>query len=186
MRISVIGTGYLGAVHAAGMADLGYDVVGIDVDPDKVATLQRGEAPFYEPGLEPLLRKHVESGRLRFTTDLAAAVGADVHFLCVGTPQSRRSDAADLRFVDDAITRLSALLAAHPGAPALVVGKSTVPVGTAARLQATLHGLAGPDVELAWNPCARTGWSSASRGRVPSPCCAGSTPRRSRRTPRWW
>ena len=152
MRISVIGTGYLGAVHAAGMADLGYDVVGIDVDPDKVATLQRGEAPFYEPGLEPLLRKHVESGRLRFTTDLAAAVGADVHFLCVGTPQSRRSDAADLRFVDDAITRLSALLAAHPGAPALVVGKSTVPVGTAARLQATLHELAGPDVDLAWNP----------------------------------
>ena len=75
MRVSVIGTGYLGAVHAAGMADLGFDVVGVDVDPAKVATLQRGEAPFYEPGLEPLLRKHVEAGRLRFTTDLAEVGG---------------------------------------------------------------------------------------------------------------
>ena len=73
------------------MADLGFEVVGVDVDPAKVATLQRGEAPFYEPGLEPLLRKHVEAGRLRFTTDLAQAADADVHFLCVGTPQSRRS-----------------------------------------------------------------------------------------------
>ena len=150
MRVSVIGTGYLGAVHAAGMADLGFEVVGVDVDPTKVATLQRGEAPFYEPGLEPLLRKHVEAGRLRFTTDLAEAAGAEVHFLCVGTPQSRRSDAADLSYVDDAIARLSAHL--RGGGPALVVGKSTVPVGTAERLQATLHELAGPEVELAWNP----------------------------------
>jgi UDPglucose 6-dehydrogenase len=148
VRVSVIGTGYLGAVHAAGMADLGFDVVGVDVDPAKVATLQRGEAPFYEPGLEPLLRKHVEDGRLRFTTDLAEAAGADVHFLCVGTPQSRRSNAADLTYVDDAIARL----AVHLTGPALVVGKSTVPVGTAQRLQATLHELAGPQVELAWNP----------------------------------
>ena len=120
MRVSVIGTGYLGAVHAAGMADLGFEVVGVDVDPTKVATLQRGEAPFYEPGLEPLLRKHVEAGRLRFTTDLAEAAGAEVHFLCVGTPQSRRSDAADLSYVDDAIARLSAHL--RGGGPALVVG----------------------------------------------------------------
>jgi len=150
VRVSVIGTGYLGAVHAAGMADLGYEVVGIDVDPTKVATLQRGEAPFYEPGLEPLLRKHVEAGRLRFTTDLAAAEDAEVHFLCVGTPQSRRSDAADLSYVDDAIARLSAHLRGR--GPALVVGKSTVPVGTAERLQATLHELGGPEVELAWNP----------------------------------
>jgi UDPglucose 6-dehydrogenase len=93
---------------------------GDDVDPAKVATMQRGEAPFYEPGLEPLLRKHVEAGRLRFTTDLAQAADADVHFLCVGTPQSRRSDAADLTYVDDAIARL----AAHLNGPALVVGKS--------------------------------------------------------------
>ena len=148
MRVSVIGTGYLGAVHAAGMADLGFDVVGIDVDTAKVATLQRGEAPFYEPGLEPLLRKHVEDGRLRFTTDLAEAAGAEVHFLCVGTPQSRRSDAADLSYVDDAVARL----AAHVRGPALVVGKSTVPVGTAERLQTMLTDLAGPGVELAWNP----------------------------------
>jgi UDPglucose 6-dehydrogenase len=156
VRLSVIGTGYLGAVHAAGMADLGFEVVGVDVDPAKVALLQRGEAPFYEPGLEPLLRKHVEAGRLRFTTDLAEAAAAEVHFLCVGTPQSRRSDAADLTYVDDAVARLAAHLArraAHdPGRPALVVGKSTVPVGTAQRLQATLHELAGPHVELAWNP----------------------------------
>jgi UDPglucose 6-dehydrogenase len=148
VRVSVIGTGYLGAVHAAGMADLGFQVVGVDVDPAKVATLQRGEAPFYEPGLEPLLRKHVEAGRLRFTSDLAEVAGADVHFLCVGTPLSRRSDAADLTFVDEAVARL----AAHLNRPALVVGKSTVPVGTAARLQAMLHELAGPEAELAWNP----------------------------------
>jgi UDPglucose 6-dehydrogenase len=141
--VSVIGTGYLGAVHAAGMAELGFDVVGVDVDPDKVATLQRGEAPFHEPGLQPLLRKHIEHGRLRFTTSLAEAADADVHFLCVGTPQSRRSDAADLTYVDDAIARL----AVHARCDSLVVGKSTVPVGTAARLASVLG-----DVELAWNP----------------------------------
>jgi UDPglucose 6-dehydrogenase len=143
MRVSVIGTGYLGAVHAAGMAELGFDVVGVDVDPAKVATLQRGEAPFHEPGLEPLVRKHVETGRLRFTTDLAAVADADVHFVCVGTPQSRRSDAADLTYVDDAVARL----AVHARPDSLVVGKSTVPVGTAALLADVLG-----EVELAWNP----------------------------------
>ncbi|MGH8774610.1 MAG: UDP-glucose dehydrogenase family protein [Jiangellaceae bacterium] len=150
LQISVIGTGYLGAVHAAGMAELGYTVVGIDVDPAKVAALAEGQAPFYEPDLDPLLRKHVESGRIRFSTDVADAAGADVHFLCVGTPQRSDSLAADLTFVDAAIDTLAPTL----NRPCLVVGKSTVPVGTADRLAARLAELspADADAELAWNP----------------------------------
>jgi UDPglucose 6-dehydrogenase len=150
LRISVIGTGYLGAVHAVGMAELGCSVIGVDVDAAKVAALGEGRAPFYEPDLEPLLRKHVEAGQLRFTTDIAEAADADVHFVCVGTPQRRDGLAADISYLDTAIERLAPLL----DRPCLVVGKSTVPVGTAERLAERLAELApaGRQAELAWNP----------------------------------
>lgn len=145
MRISVIGCGYLGAVHAACMAELGHDVIGIDVDPDKVATLAAGSAPFFEPGLPELLSSGRASGRLRFSTDMAEAAGAAVHFVAVGTPQTQGSHAADLRFVDAAIESLLPLLREGD----LVVGKSTVPVGTAARLA---ERVATTGATLAWNP----------------------------------
>ena len=147
MRISVIGCGYLGAVHAAAMASLGHDVVGVDVDEAKVALLESGTAPFHEPGLDVLLVEQLAAGRLRFSTDPAAVAGAGVHFLAVGTPQSATGNAADLRFVDTAIESLLPHLAAGD----LVVGKSTVPVGTAERLAARLHE-AGTGASLAWNP----------------------------------
>ncbi len=151
LRLTVLGTGYLGATHAACMAELGYEVLGMDVATDKVAALSEGQVPFFEPGLEDLLRKQVESGRLRFTTSYeeTAAFG-DVHFLCVGTPQKRGGYAADLRYVDAVLDGL----APHLDRPCLVVGKSTVPVGTAARLADRLLALApaGADAELAWNP----------------------------------
>ena len=149
-QISVIGTGYLGTVHAAGMAELGYSVVGIDVDAAKIAALQEGRGPFYEPHLDPLLRKHVEGGRLRFSTDMADVAAADVHFVCVGTPQRRDGLAADLSYLEAAIDALAVALRR----PGLVVGKSTVPVGTAARLAQRLTDRApvGDAAELAWNP----------------------------------
>ncbi|MFE9685591.1 UDP-glucose dehydrogenase family protein [Streptomyces sp. NPDC006285] len=143
MRLTVIGTGYLGATHAACMAELGHEVLGVDVDPDKVAALQAGRVPFHEPALPELLAKHTASGRLRFTTSYeeAAAFG-QVHFICVGTPQRKDSEGADLRYVDSAF----ASMARHADPGALLVGKSTVPVGTAQRLAGT-HA-----VEIAWNP----------------------------------
>jgi UDPglucose 6-dehydrogenase len=149
-RLSVIGCGYLGAVHAAAMTELGADVVGVDVDAAKVAMLNDGRAPFYEPGLGDLLTKALGSGRLRFTTSVADAADADVHFLCVGTPQQAESNAADLTYVDAAIDAL----APHLARGALVAGKSTVPVGTAERLAERLRELApgGDAVRLAWNP----------------------------------
>ena len=150
-RIAVFGTGYLGATHAAGMAELGHEVVGVDIDPAKVATLARGEVPFYEPGLPELLRTHVDSGRLRFTTDPhEAADFADIHFIGVGTPQRKGEYAADLTYVDAVIDTLAPLLTR----PAVIFGKSTVPVGTAARLAARVRELApvGDAAELAWNP----------------------------------
>jgi UDPglucose 6-dehydrogenase len=150
LRISVIGTGYLGATHAAAMAEMGYSVVGIDIDATKVESLSKGSVPFYEPGLDELITSHVDAGRLRFTTDFAEAAGCDVHFICVGTPQIAGSNAADMRWVDGAVEAL----APHLAGPALVVGKSTVPVGTAARLREKLATLApaGADAHLAWNP----------------------------------
>jgi UDPglucose 6-dehydrogenase len=147
MRISVIGCGYLGAVHAASMAELGHDVVGIDVDRSKVEALNRAKAPFYEPGFEELLGRTLSSGRLSFSTDMADAAEAVVHFVCVGTPQKRGEYAADLRYVEAAAESLIAVL--KPGD--LVVGKSTVPVGTAARLS-ELVGSKAPGAMLAWNP----------------------------------
>ncbi len=149
LRISVIGTGYLGATHAVCMAELGFEVIGVDVDPNKIERLTAGEVPFFEPGLEELLRKNLESGRLSFTTSLAeAAAGADVHFICVGTPQHPGSNSADMRYVDAAV---SGLIAGGLRPGSLVVGKSTVPAGTAARLAAWLSEQAA-GVELAWNP----------------------------------
>ncbi|MCZ2829850.1 UDP-glucose/GDP-mannose dehydrogenase family protein [Modestobacter sp. VKM Ac-2986] len=147
MKISVIGCGYLGAVHAASMAELGHDVVGIDVDRVKIEQLQHARAPFYEPGFEALLGTSLASGRLRFSTDMADAREAVVHFLCVGTPQKRGEYAADLRYVESAVETL--LEALKPGD--LVAGKSTVPVGTAARLAELIEGKV-PGAMLAWNP----------------------------------
>jgi UDPglucose 6-dehydrogenase len=149
-RITVIGIGYLGLTHAVCMADLGHEVLAIDVDVDKVATAAGGEAPFFEPGLEPLLRKNLDAGRLRFTTSYAeVAEFGDVHFLCVGTPQSD-DGSADLRYVDAAISALAPSLTRR----CLIVGKSTVPVGTARRIIARVSELApaGDAAELAWNP----------------------------------
>ncbi|WP_433856591.1 UDP-glucose dehydrogenase family protein [Streptomyces kronopolitis] len=156
LKITVIGTGYLGATHAAAMAELGFEVLGLDVVPEKIEMLQRGEVPMYEPGLEELLRRHVAgiegaSGRLRFTTSYeeAGAFG-DVHFVCVNTPQKHGEYACDMTYVESAFDAL----APHLSRPALVVGKSTVPVGSAARLAERLAAAApaGAEVELAWNP----------------------------------
>ncbi|GAA2916665.1 hypothetical protein GCM10020221_10780 [Streptomyces thioluteus] len=160
-KITVIGTGYLGATHAAAMAELGFEVLGLDVVPEKIEMLSRAEVPMYEPGLEELLGKHVaglagSSGRLRFTTSWEeVAEFGDVHFVCVNTPQKHGEYACDMSYVDAAVASLAPLL--HR--PALVVGKSTVPVGSAARLARMIAELApaGAEVELAWNrsSCAR-------------------------------
>src|ERR671920_831326 len=147
MKVSVIGCGYLGAVHAASMAELGHEVVGIDVDEPKIATLNQARAPFYEPGFEDLLARTLATGRLRFSTDIAEAAGAQVHFVCVGTPQKRGEYAADMRYVEAAVESLLQVIA--PGE--LVAGKSTVPVGTAGRL-AELVSEKVPGAMLAWNP----------------------------------
>lgn len=145
MRFSVIGTGYLGATHAACMAELGFDVIGVDVDPAKVEILQSGHVPFYEPGLDEVLQRNLAAGRLEFTTDFERATrGADVHFICVGTPQQAGANAADMSQVFGAVEALAPYLS-----PAdLVVGKSTVPVGTAATIAERL----GARAEVAWNP----------------------------------
>lgn len=156
LKITVIGTGYLGATHAAAMAELGFEVLGLDVVPEKIEMLGRGEVPMYEPGLEELLRKHVAglegaSGRLRFTTSWEEVADfGDVHFVCVNTPQKHGEYACDMSYVDSAFESL----APHLKRPALVVGKSTVPVGSAARLAKRLAELApaGAGAELAWNP----------------------------------
>ena len=146
MRLTVIGTGYLGATHAAAMVELGHDVLGLDVDQSKVDRLNSGDVPFFEPGLPELLGKGLASGRLRFTTsyDEVGEFG-EVHFVCVGTPQRKGEFAADLTYVDAAVDSLVAVL--RPGA--LVVGKSTVPAGTAARLAGPIE---AAGAELVWNP----------------------------------
>lgn len=151
MRCTVFGTGYLGATHAAGMAELGHEVLGVDIDPGKIAKLAAGDIPFYEPGLRKMLRDNIEAGRLQFTTDYdEAAEFGDVHFLGVGTPQKKGEYAADLRHVHSVIDTLVPRLRRS----AVIVGKSTVPVGTAADLVARARELApaGIDVEVAWNP----------------------------------
>jgi len=153
-RLVVVGTGYLGATHAVCMAELGFDVLGLDVDEVKVASLSAGRVPFHEPGLPELLAAQLASGRLRFTTSFAeAGAFGTVFFVCVGTPQQKGEYAADLTFVDAAFSALLPVV----GAGALLVGKSTVPAGTAERLAAQLDagladGSVAAGVELAWNP----------------------------------
>ncbi|MEJ7833381.1 MAG: UDP-glucose/GDP-mannose dehydrogenase family protein [Nocardioides sp.] len=151
VKITVIGCGYLGATHAACMAELGHEVLGVEIDAGKRATLSAGRVPMWEPGLEELLAKHVATGRLRFTDSYEeAGAFADVHFVCVGTPQLPSSMGADISYVDSAVTSLAPYLTG----PSYVVGKSTVPVGTAARLASVIADLApaGADAELVWNP----------------------------------
>lgn len=150
-RIAVFGTGYLGATHAACMAELGHDVLGVDVDSAKLAKLEVGELPFYEPGLEEVLQRNIAAGRLRFTSSYDEAANfADIHFLGVGTPQKKGEFAADLKYVDAVIAGLAPLITS----PAVIFGKSTVPVGTANRLGELARKLspAGNDLEVAWNP----------------------------------
>ncbi|MFK0241276.1 UDP-glucose dehydrogenase family protein [Microbacterium sp. NPDC090281] len=153
MRMSVIGCGYLGAVHAAAMASIGHDVIGIDVDEQKVAMLAIGTAPFFEPQLSELLSDGLRKGRLRFSSLMSDAVGCDVHFVAVGTPQVPGGHAADLRYVDAAIDALLPHL--RPGD--VIAGKSTVPVGTAARIAGRL---VDTGATLVWNPeFLREGWA---------------------------
>ncbi|AKS32298.1 UDP-glucose dehydrogenase family protein [Mycolicibacterium goodii] len=151
MKMVVLGTGYLGATHAACMAELGHEVLGVDIDPAKLAKLEAGEVPFFEPGLSEVIRRHTGSGRLHFSSSYQDAVDfADVFFVAVATPQKKGDYGADLCFVDAVIDRLAPLL----DKPAVIIGKSTVPVGTAARLAARARTLAPARgaVELAWNP----------------------------------
>ncbi|MFI6595022.1 UDP-glucose dehydrogenase family protein [Nonomuraea sp. NPDC050536] len=150
MRVSVIGCGHLGAPHAAAMAELGHEVIGVELDPEKCKTLAAGVPPFYEAGFADLLAKHTSTGRLRFTTDLAeAAEFADLHFLAVGTPLREDGRGYDVAQVLGAFSALIPLLSR----PATIVGKSTVTVGTVARLQQIINDLAPiADVELVWNP----------------------------------
>ena len=153
MKLSVIGCGYLGAVHAACMAELGHEVVGLEVDPRKVALLRSGRAPFHEPGFGDLLVHALATGRLTFTTDPAAVAGAQVHFICVGTPQQDGRYAADLTYVDAAVEALLPHLGPHDDGPVVVVGKSTVPVGTAESIAARLTaGAPDANAALIWNP----------------------------------
>jgi UDPglucose 6-dehydrogenase len=150
-RVTVLGTGYLGTTHAACMAELGFEVLGIDVDPERISALAAGTLPFYEPDLQPLLARGLQSGRLRFTTSFQEAADfGDVHFCCVGTPQGGESGGADLSQLHGCIDALAPLLSR----PCLIVGKSTTPAGTAAALAQRLASLvpAGVDAELAWNP----------------------------------
>ena len=147
LKISVIGTGYLGVTHAACVASMGFQVVGIDIDPEKIALLAQGKLPFYEPELEELLQSELASGRLTFSADISQISQADVHFLCVGTPQQKDGLAADLTYVNSALAAIAPVV--KDGS--LVVGKSTVPVGTAVRLRNELLSV-NPLVDLAWNP----------------------------------
>ncbi|NDI08687.1 MAG: UDP-glucose/GDP-mannose dehydrogenase family protein [Actinobacteria bacterium] len=147
LKLSVIGTGYLGATHAACMASLGFEVIGFDTEASKIDLLSKGKVPFYEPELEELLSDQIKSGRLTFTNNVADLADADVHFICVGTPQIKNGNAADLTYVNSALESIAKYV--KPGG--LVVGKSTVPVGTATKLRNRLLEL-NPKADLAWNP----------------------------------
>lgn len=150
LTLSVIGVGYLGAVHAAAMAELGHRVIGLDVDQARINSLSEGRSPFFEPGFDELLQRNVENGRLTFTTDYAELADADVHFLALGTPQRDDSLGADLSYIHAALDTLTPYLEARNGVPTLIAGKSTVPVGSARELHAKITSI--PGVALAWNP----------------------------------
>ena len=147
LKLSVIGTGYLGATHAACMASLGFEVIGFDTESSKVDLLSKGKVPFYEPDLEELLAEQIKAKRLTFTNKVEDLSDADVHFICVGTPQVKNGNAADLTYVNSALESI----AKHVKPGGLVVGKSTVPVGTATKLRKRLREL-NPKADLAWNP----------------------------------
>ena len=147
LKLSVIGTGYLGATHAACVASLGFEVIGVDLDPAKIDLLSQGKVPFYEPDLEDLLAEQIKSGRLKFSKDISDIADCDVHFICVGTPQVKNGIAADLTYVNGAVESIAPIIKSG----SLVVGKSTVPVGTAARLRDLLIKV-NPTTDLAWNP----------------------------------
>ena len=188
-RITILGTGYLGAAHAACLAELGFEVLGLDTDETQLKALAAGSLPFHEPGLEDLLRSGLNSGRLRFTTSYAdAAEFGDIHFVCVGTPQRPDSAAADLSHLEACVEALAPRLTR----PCLVVGKSTVPVGTAACWPSAWPGSPRPAPPPSWpgtpsscaratpwpTPCGRTGsWPGSPRS-GPRPCCARCTPGR--------
>jgi len=151
IRVTVIGTGYLGAVHAAVMADQGLTVLGVDLDQAKIDALAKGEAPFFEPGLNEVLERAVSSGRLTFTTNLQeAAEFGDIHFICVGTPQKAGSNAADLRHVNAAVDGLVPNLTQD----SIIIGKSTVPAGTSKALEERIEEIRPRNIQvrLAWNP----------------------------------
>lgn len=150
MKLSVIGLGYLGAVHAVSMVELGHSVIGLDVDEYRVSQLSDGIAPFYEPRFTSLLQRGLDSGRLRFTTKYSDLEHVDVHFLGIGTPQRKDGLGSDLTHVDEAIESLAKILPQASGRETLVVGKSTVPVGTSRKLVSLLDHL--NDVHLIWNP----------------------------------
>lgn len=154
MKISVIGCGYLGAVHAAAMASLGHDVTAIDIDEERIAQLSAGIAPFYEPDFPEILRAGLEAGRLHFSTDFSAIRGSRLHFICVGTPQLVDSYAADISQIDAAVRDMIPHISPHADGPVVVVGKSTVPVGTAQRVQEWFDRDADPAAQttLLWNP----------------------------------
>ncbi|MFJ5103112.1 UDP-glucose dehydrogenase family protein [Streptomyces sp. NPDC088554] len=149
MRVSVIGCGHLGAPHAAAMAELGHEVIGIELDLEKCLALNSGTSYFYEAGLDDLLAKHTAGGRLRFTTDLTeAAEFADLHFLAVGTPLREDGRGYDVEQVVGAVKALVPLLRR----PCTIVGKSTVTVGTVARLREITDSATIEGIELVWNP----------------------------------
>jgi UDPglucose 6-dehydrogenase len=150
MRVSVLGTGYVGATHAACLAEAGHDVVGIDQDDERVAMLTDGHAPFLEDGLDDVLAAQLAAGRLRFSTDLDDALGADVHFVCVGTSDSERDGGMDVAVLEDLVVTLARRLEG----PCAVVGRSTVPLGTARRMRELVRSKApaGDRVSVAWHP----------------------------------
>lgn len=149
MKVSVIGLGYLGVTHAVAMAELGHQVLGIEPDQRKFDLLSKGIVPFHEPGLDAALGKALASGKLTIEKTMGSSLAsADLHFICVGTPQTQGSEAADTTYVFAAAKEL----ASHIGPDAVVAGKSTVPVGTATELRKVMSEVAGFDVKLAWNP----------------------------------
>ncbi|HWX88912.1 MAG TPA: nucleotide sugar dehydrogenase, partial [Rhizomicrobium sp.] len=150
MRIAMIGTGYVGLVSGACLSEFGHDVVCIDKDAGKVETLRNGGIPIYEPGLEDVVAVNAKAGRLSFTTDLKGAVaGAQGVFIAVGTPSRRGDGHADLSYVFAAAEEIAEALTGY----AVVVTKSTVPVGTSRKVEGIIRGKR-PDVQfdMASNP----------------------------------